>query len=244
MKLNRGMTTGRLLIASLIGWTFVAVPAFARGDGQSRIETEGGPGRGEVSEPAGVEPAVVRPVEVEPVKVEVSTCDLGQRCQLIEATSRSASLTALSSYSTSYDREGLPGPSVIQQEFRLASRDLNVTLHFLVLSGFGGSSQSVSYMIDGRPATRDAALEVYARIGEALPGLGLPATALTRATFLSCAKEVVADCGGTHNDGDCETFRWSAGGNNGTKACVLAGGAGCGLAHPWTLIGCWAAVLF
>ncbi|MEM7350459.1 MAG: hypothetical protein AAF657_06610 [Acidobacteriota bacterium] len=207
-------TTYRFVTAALIVCTLAAAPAFAK------IQ------------------------ESQPLKVEISRCDLGQRCQLIEATSKRGSLSLVSSYSTSQVKSGRPGPSVLQYEVRVATRDLSTTLHFLILSDFGGSSQSVSYMIDGKPATRDESLALYEQIGTLFPGLNLPQVALTRATFLSCFKEVVVMCGGSHNDGNCDNFQWYHGGNIGTQGCAGAGVLGCAAAHPWTAVGCSLAQAF
>jgi len=65
----------------------------------------------------------------------------------------------------------------------------------------------------------------------------------TGGSWLDCIKSCVNDCGAVHNNGNCDTFWWY-GPDGGSEACVYLCGSGCHLAHPFSMLGCAAAVLF
>ncbi len=59
-------------------------------------------------------------------------------------------------------------------------------------------------------------------------------------SYLSCIKQAVSDCGGSHNNGNCETFQhWGS-----NMVCGSIHAAGCGLLNPISTLGCAAALIF
>jgi len=119
---------------------------------------------------------------------------------------------------------------------------------------YGDKLELSDYQIDGRPAAPDAFKTMafglvadnpdvaFAVVSSAT--LAPDTVALSWPSFgnsyLSCLKQAVEDCGGSHNNGNCETFRhWG-----GSTACGAIHAAACGVLNPISVIGCAAALLF
>ncbi len=180
------------------------------------------------------------------VQIEMRQCDLGDHCVSTEATSSNGNrVTLIHNYSK------LADSTILQQEVHVSGARGTMTFYSLRMADASGRVSSASYSVNGKSvslqdfaaAGREAATwgpigSAYAITKRLADDLGFVIPVVTEGSYLSCVKDCVTDCGGTHNGGNCKTFRWSDGGSTKVYLCVQACGVGCSLAHPWSLIGC------
>jgi hypothetical protein len=180
------------------------------------------------------------------VNVEMRRCEIGDQCLWTEATSPAGNrVTLIHNYSR------LEGSAIYQQEVRATGQHSDTTFYSLRLTNDRGEVVSSSYSVNGQAVTPERFKAAAREVGALIPELGtayavvkrmsgevgLIIPALTEGTYLDCVKGCVTDCGGTHNGGNCTTFRWTYP-TTGVYLCVQACGIGCSIAHPWSLIGC------
>jgi hypothetical protein len=181
------------------------------------------------------------------VQINLHRCEIGDQCLVTEASSGKGNQVTLIH---NYSQAGRNG--IFQQEIHVNGTSGSATLYSLRLTNARGQVLSASYNVDGRTVTPEEFAATGRQVAGWAPEVGLAYTITKRMaddvgfvippvieeSFLDCIKSCVTDCGGTHNGGNCKTFRWSDGGSTGTFLCVELCAAGCGIAHPWGSIGC------
>ncbi len=118
---------------------------------------------------------------------------------------------------------------------------------------FGEELENSVYKVDGKPASGETFEKLAVGMIADFPETGFAVVASAQLSerqamswpsfgnsYLSCLKQAVEDCGGSHNNGNCQTFQhWG-----GSAACGAIHAAACGVLNPISVIGCAAALLF